>query len=123
MPDVWNTKLDKKLLQAKEAGASFAEIGQRLGVSRSAAIGRYHRINGRIFPSQTIEGRAASPNKRAMLERKNRAALDLMDAEMAGGVERNDAMRKAYLNGCRIPAIARHVGLTIPRVRFLVMSR
>ena len=44
MPDIWNANLDRRLLKAKEAGASFAEIGQRLGISRSATIGRDRRF-------------------------------------------------------------------------------
>jgi len=120
MKGAWNERLDKRLVADHLAGLSFAEIGERLGVSRCAAIGRYHRLQGKVFPSATPAGRAAAPSKRAAQEWKDKNVLDTMDADIAAGGDRNAAMRTAYLSGCRLSALAAHLGLSKVRVRQLV---
>lgn len=67
MPDIWNANLDRRLLKAKEAGASFAEIGQRLGVSRRVAVGRDRRFKTYVSDDGPQKGawRTRSPMTRS----------------------------------------------------------
>lgn len=55
----WTVERDAILLAGKAAKLDFPAIGERLGVSKSAAIARYHRLIGTVFPSDAPDKRQA----------------------------------------------------------------
>lgn len=57
----WTKQMDDKLMSMKKTGYSFAEISVAIGKSRSAAIGRYNRINGKATQYQKTK-RAKNAN-------------------------------------------------------------
>ena len=40
----WKPENDAELLRLRRNGCSFSETGRQLGVSKNAAVGRYHRL-------------------------------------------------------------------------------
>ncbi|MEO8317783.1 MAG: GcrA family cell cycle regulator, partial [Bradyrhizobium sp.] len=69
---MWTDRLDAKLLKLKRDGLSFAEIGERIGVTRNAALGRFQRLNGIVFPSQAARRQARKETARLKEEARLR---------------------------------------------------
>jgi len=49
---MWNSDLDTELVQLRKRGLSFSEISAEMGITRGAALGRFNRLKGKVFPSQ-----------------------------------------------------------------------
>ena len=49
---MWDRERDAALVELHSQGLSFAEIGRRIGVTRNAAISRFHWIRGTKFRSE-----------------------------------------------------------------------
>jgi hypothetical protein len=122
---MWNDRLDAKLLKLKQEGLSFAEVGKQIAVTRSAAIGRFQRLKGRVFPSQAARRRtrkATAKRKAAALARKNTNGLRKLRAAIAAGTQRNKAIKQAFTAGASCRAIGDVLGLTGQRIRQIVMQ-
>ncbi|ABE63188.1 hypothetical protein Nham_2397 [Nitrobacter hamburgensis X14] len=118
----WAPSKDERLLAVKGDGASFQEACERLGVSRSAAIGRYHRIKGTVFPSQAQRrARQAEETRRqrrikSEREKVHAAILDAMEEAINNGMKRNDAIVSAAKAKCPIGLVAKRLQLSRQRV-------
>jgi hypothetical protein len=62
---VWTSEVDAELVRLKKAGFSFAEISERMGVTRNAAIGRFQRLSGKKYPQKS--GRRPRTTRRLSL--------------------------------------------------------
>lgn len=116
---MWTDRLDARLLKLKRDGLSFAEIGERIGVTRNAALGRFQRLNGRIFPSQAKRSQArkeASRRKAAARARKDAGIIRKMKAALAAGTDKTKAISQAFAAGAHRQAIGDVVGLSRERV-------
>jgi hypothetical protein len=115
---MWNARLDAKLLKLKRDGLSFAEIGERMGITRNAALGRFQRLNGVVFPSQ-LERRqsreAAARLKKETRLRKEGEIVRKMKAAIAAGTDRTKAMSQAYAAGASFRAIGEVFGVSRER--------
>lgn len=115
---MWTDRLDAKLLKLKRDGLSFAEIGERIGVTRNAALGRFQRLNGRIFPSQAERSKTRKETARLKEEarlRKEDAIIRKMKATIAAGTDRAKAMHQAHIAGARYQVIGDVFGLSRER--------
>ena len=41
---VWTPEMERRLIELRNYGLRFADIGEQLGVTASAAEGRYHKL-------------------------------------------------------------------------------
>ena len=117
---MWNSDLDTELMRLRNRGFSFGEISVRMGVTRNAALGRFYRLSGNVFPSDAARLReeAADARRRAAerLEKQRRLAKKLR-ADIAAGKNRNRAIKKAYEAGAGIRTIAKVIGVTFSRIQ------
>ena len=116
---MWTDRLDAKLLKLKRDGLSFAEIGERLGVTRNSALGRFQRLNGRVFPSQAKRSRMrkeAAKLKKDTRARKDGEIIRKMKAAIAAGTDRTKAISQAFAAGAHRQAIGDAFGLSRERV-------
>ena len=116
---MWNKRLDAKLLKLKRDGLSFAEVGERIGVTRNAALGRFQRLNGRVFPSQAERHRTrkeAARLKEQTRARKDGEIIRKMKAAIAAGTDPTKAIRQAFVAGAHRQTIGDVFGLSRERV-------
>jgi DNA-directed RNA polymerase specialized sigma subunit len=116
---MWTDRLDAKMLKLKRDGLSFAEISEKIGVTRNAAIGRFQRINGVIFPSQTARRQtreAAAKLKEDARLRKDREIIRKLRAALAAGTSRSKATKQAFFAGGSHKAIGNELGVSRQRV-------
>jgi len=117
---MWNSDLDAELIRLRKRGLSFGEISAKMGITRGAALGRFQRLKGKIFPSQVVREQeiadARRRRKAARLERQRRL-VKKMGADITAGKDRNRAIKEAYEAGATVRAIAQVVGVTASRVQ------
>ena len=117
---MWNSDLDAELMRLRKRGLSFGQISQRMGVTRAAAIGRFNRLIGNVFPSEAARQREESADARrrvaARLEKQRHLAKKLR-ADIADGKNRNRAIKQAYEAGATVRAIAKVIGVSHQRVQ------
>ena len=117
---MWNSDLDAELIRLWKRGLSFGEISAEMGITRGAALGRFRRLKGKVFPSQVAREQeiadARRRRKAARLE-KQRRLVKKMGADIAAGKDRNRAIKEAYEAGATTRTIAKVVGLTFARVQ------
>ena len=117
---MWKSDLDAELMRLRKRGLSFGQISERMGVTRSAAIGRFNRLIGNVFPSDAARQREESADARrraaARLERQRHLAKKLR-ADITAGKNRNRAIKQAYEAGATTRTIAKVVGVTFSRVQ------
>ena len=109
---MWNSDLDAELVRLRNCGLSFGQISVRMGVTRSAAIGRFNRLIGNVFPSEAKRRRRIAER----LETQRRLAKKLK-ADIAAGKDRDRAIKEAYEAGAGVRTIAKVVGLTFVRIQ------
>jgi hypothetical protein len=117
---MWNSDLDTELMRLRHRGFSFGEISVRMGVTRNAALGRFYRLSGNVFPSDAArlrEGSAAARRRRAERLEKQRHLTKKLKANIAAGKNRNRAIKQAYEAGATVRAIAKVVGVSFQRVQ------
>ena len=122
---MWNDRSDAKLLKLKREGYSFAEVAERMGISRNAALGRFQRLNGRLFPSQLERRRtreAAARLKSETRRRKEGAIIRKMNAAIAAGTDRDKAMKQARAAGASFVTIGDVFGISRVRVYQIVKA-
>ena len=117
---MWNSDLDAELMRLRKRGLSFGQISERMGVTRSAAIGRFNRLIGNVFPSDAARLREKAADARhraaAQLEKQRHLAKKLR-ADIAAGKNRNRAIKEAYEAGATTRTIAKVVGVSFQRVQ------
>jgi hypothetical protein len=116
---MWNDRLDARLLKLKRDGLSFAEIAERMGVTRNAALGRFQRLNRRVFPSQAERYRARKEATRLKAEaraRKDGEIVRKMKAAIAAGADTTKAISQAFAAGGHRQRIGDVFGLSRQRV-------
>jgi hypothetical protein len=123
---MWTDRLDAKLLKLKRDGLSFAEIGERMGITRNAALGRFQRLNGVVFPS-TLERRrtreaAARLKKEARLQKEGES-IRKMKAAIAAGTDKGKAMSQAHATGATFVAIGKIFGISSVRAYQIANGR
>ena len=117
---MWNSDLDAELIRLWKRGLSFGEISAEMGITRGAALGRFRRLKGKVFPSQVAREQeiadARRRRKAARLEKQQRL-VKKMKADIAAGKDRNRAIKEAYEAGATVRAIAQGIGLSVGRVQ------
>jgi len=117
---MWTSDLDAELIRLRKRGLSFGEISAEMGITRGAALGRFRRLKGKVFPSQVAREQeiadARRRRKAARLE-KQRRLVKKMGADIAAGKDRNRAIKEAYEAGATVRAIAQGIGLSVGRVQ------
>jgi hypothetical protein len=123
---MWTDRLDAKLLKLKRDGLSFAEIGERMGITRNAALGRFQRLNGVVFAS-TLERRrtraAAAKLKKETRLRKEGEIIRKMKAAIAAGTDKGKAMHQAHAAGATFVAIGAVFGISSVRAYQIANGR
>lgn len=122
---MWDKSLDEKLLQLRERGLSFAELAPELGVSRSAAIGRFQRIQGRVFPSEVARDEVAAAARKALkaeIASEREVLARSIGAAIASGRPRNEVIADALTNGATYQVIGEGLGVTKQRVHQIIIA-
>ena len=122
---MWNSDLDAELMRLRKRGLSFGEISARMGVTRSAALGRFHRLSGKLFPSEATRRREEAEDARrraaSRLEKQRSIAKKLRD-DIAAGKNRDRAIKEAYKAGATVRAIAKVIGVSHQRVHMITAA-
>jgi hypothetical protein len=123
---MWTSDLDAELIRLRKHGLSFGEISAKMGITRGAALGRFQRLQGKVFPSQAAREQeiadARRRRKAARLE-KQRRLVKKMGADIAAGKDRNRVITEAYEAGATVRAIAQVIGLTAARVQQITAAQ
>ena len=99
---MWDRERDAALVELHSQGLSFAEIGRRIGVTRNAAISRFHWIRGTKFRSEhERKARVAAERERRLkpLREKQEQAVQELRRDLAADMLRRDAILKALESG------------------------
>ena len=122
---MWNSDLDAELMRLRKRGLSFGQISGRMGVTRSAALGRFYRLSGSVFPSEAArrQEEAADAKRRvaARLE-KQRQLAEKLRADITAGKNRDRAIKEAYKAGATVRAIAKVIGVSHQRVHMITAA-
>jgi transcriptional regulator with XRE-family HTH domain len=116
---MWNDQLDAKLLRLRKEGLSFAEVAERMGLSRNTVLGRAQRLAGKQFPSQIArsERRRRRNDARArQAAAKEKAISKKLKKDLASGVPRDVAVRAALNLGGAPKLVAGIIGVSSERV-------
>src|SRR5882672_11416512 len=115
---MWNDQIDAKLLKLRQQGLSFAEVAERMGLSRNTVLGRAQRLAGRKFPSQI----ARSERRRRKNDAQARQASALakvfsrkLKKDLAAGVPGDVAVRAAMDSGAPYQLVAEIIGVSRAR--------
>jgi hypothetical protein len=118
----WTLERDERLRRLEAEGLSAAKIGEKLGTTRGAVLGRLHRLSGAAlaYPSyvrQEKEARARAAARMKERKRVESAVIPRMQQEITRGVNRNRAIAKARKAGATLRAIGEAVGISKEWVR------
>jgi hypothetical protein len=119
---MWDRERDVLLVELRAQGLSFAEIGRRIGVTRNAAISRFHWIGGTKFPSEhERKARAAAERERRLklLREKQEQAVQELRRDLATDMLRRDAILKALESGATCKLIGLELNVSGARVHQL----
>jgi len=97
-----------------------------MGITRNAALGRFQRISGVVFPS-TLERRrtraAAARLKKEVRLRKEAECIRKMKAAIAAGTDKGKAMSHAHAAGATLVAIGEVFGISSVRAYQIANGR
>jgi hypothetical protein len=118
----WTSERDEKLRRLEGKGLPTAKIAEKLGTTRSAVLGRLHRLSdvSLTYPSYIRREKEASARSAARVKQRERLAntvIPKMKQEIARGVDRDRAIAKARKAGATLKAIGDALGLSRERVR------
>jgi hypothetical protein len=118
----WTLERDERLRRLEAAGLSAAKIGEKLGTTRGAVLGRLHRLSGAAltYPSYIRREKKARARAAARMKERKRvesAVIPRMQQEITRGVGRNRAIAKARNAGATLRAIGDAVGISKEWVR------
>ena len=119
---MWDRERDALLVELRAQGRSFAEIGRRIGITRNAAISRFHWIGGTKFPSEhERKARAAAERERRLklLREKQQQAVQELRRDLATDMLRRDAILKALESGATCKLIGLELNVSGARVHQL----
>ena|SRR5579871_712284 len=119
---MWQPGDDKKLVEMWP-DFSAKQIAKKLGCSRNAVIGRFHRINKTYADGEQARKRrlkAARSEKRSARREVEAAAIAEMKRRIASGFDRDEEIRKAYRAGAGQPAIGDVFGITRQAISLIV---
>ncbi len=122
----WTDRLDARLLKLKKDGLSFAEVAEKMGITRNMALGRYQRLNGVFFPSQLERRRnreAAAKLKRDARLKKEAEIIKKMKAAIAAGTDKGKAMKQAHNAGATFVTIGAVFGISSVRAYQIANGR
>jgi hypothetical protein len=120
---MWNDAKDARLKKLKSEGYSFAQIGEAIGVTRNAAIGRYARLTGKYFQSETERKQKAKLGtlaRKAEHEKQRCAQIDEIKHAFERGTDREELIQQARENGATLQTVADALGLTRQRIHQIV---
>jgi hypothetical protein len=115
----WTPERDNRLQRLEGAGLSAAKIGEQLGVTRNAVLGRSARLRGVVYPCivrREKESRVQAAVRRRERERRSYAALMVMRKAIATGVAREITIAAAMKAGATYEAVGNELGLSRQRV-------
>jgi DNA-directed RNA polymerase specialized sigma24 family protein len=119
---MWTSEADAELRALKAAGLSFAQIAERMGVSRNAAISRFQRINGKRYPRSRAQRLISQVHaERRELEKRQEEEMRKMFASV-NGKDRRIFILGAHAAGMSNAAIARAAGVTNERIRQILSA-
>ena len=118
----WTLERDERLRRLAAEGLSAAKIGEKLGTTRGAVLGRLHRLSGATltYPSYIRQEKEARARAAARMKERKRAestVIPRMQQEISRGVARNRAIAKARKAGATLRAIGDAVGISKEWVR------
>jgi hypothetical protein len=118
----WTPERDERLRRLEAEGLSAAKIGEKLGTTRGAVLGRLHRLSGAAltYPSyirQEKEARARAAARMKERKRVESTVIARMQQEITRGVDRNRAIAKARKAGATLRATGDAVGISKESVR------
>jgi len=118
----WTLERDERLRRLEAEGLSAAKIGEKLGTTRSAVLGRLHRLSGAAltyssYIRQEKEARARAAARMKERKRVESTVIPRMQQEITRGVDRNRAIAKARKAGATLRAIGDAVGISKESVR------
>ena len=122
----WTLERDERLRRLEAEGLSAAKIGEKLGTTRGAVLGRLHRLSGAAltYPSYIQQEKEARARAAARMKERKRAestVIPRMQQEITRGVDRNRAIAKARKAGATLRAIGDALGISKEWVRQIVM--
>ena len=122
----WTLERDERLRRLEAEGLSAAKIGEKLGTTRGAVLGRLHRLSGAAltYPSYIRQEKEARARAAARMKERKRAestVIPRMQQEITRGVDRNRAIAKARKAGATLRAIGDAVGISKEWVRQIVV--
>jgi hypothetical protein len=93
----WTPERDERLRRLEAEGLSAAKIGEKLGTTRGAVLGRLHRLSGAAltYPSYIRQEKKARARAAARMKERKRVestVIPRMQQEITRGVGRNRAM-------------------------------
>jgi hypothetical protein len=122
---MWSTVEDAELTRLWPSH-SASEIAAKLGKTRSAVIGRMHRINGtyvgRSYRYKTERSERAAERRRVAVKRET-LAMATMEKNVARGTPRNRAIKLAFDGGARLKVIGAFFGITRQAVSVVVRGQ
>ena len=118
----WTLERDERLRRLQAEGLSAAKIGEKLGTTRGAVLGRLHRLSGAAltyssYIRQEKEARARAAARMKERKRVESTVIPRMQQEITRGVDRNRAIAKARKAGATLRAIGDAVGISKESVR------
>jgi len=118
----WTLERDERLRRLEAEGLSAAKIGEKLGTTRGAVLGRLHRLSGAAltyssYIRQEKEARARAAARMKERKRVESTVIPRMQQEITRGVDRNRAIAKARKAGATLRAIGDAVGISKESVR------
>jgi len=118
----WTLERDERLRRLEAEGLSAAKIGEKLGTTRSAVLGRLHRLSGAAltyssYIRQEKEARARAAARMKERKRVESTVIPRMQQEITRGVDRNRAIAKARKAGATLRATGDAVGISKESVR------
>jgi hypothetical protein len=129
---MWTSEADDEMRLLKAAGLTFGQIAKRMGVSRSAAIGRFQRhFNGkkygRSLPALRRSQEAAErrAERKRGKERQKERQIEELRKELASVTSRhmrNFYILAAHAAGMSNGAIGRAVGITKERISQILLE-
>jgi len=119
---MWDRERDAALFELHSQGLSFAEIGRRIGVTRNAAISRFHWIRGTKFRSEHERKAKVAAERECrlkLLREKQLQAVQELRRDLATDMLRRDAILKALESGATCKLIGLELNLSGARVHQL----
>lgn len=132
----WTPERDEELKRFEAAGLSASQIAAVLQRTRSAVLGRSNRLRGKLFRSDVEKRqreRSAAAERRAKKQaqspwllsigadleaekRETAALVDALRADLAAGIGRDEAIRRALRIGHKPAGIGAFFALSIAQV-------